>query len=59
MSSTQALCCDLDIKGLNNLDDNSICDECHNRIDAYYEDLQLEWAMEDYYERKYSNGSKD
>lgn len=57
MSQTPLLCCKLSIRELDQLENNEICDECHNRIASYWEDLQLNWAMEDYYERKYGNGS--
>jgi len=48
-------CCYMNIKSLLQLEDEDICEDCFERVENHIEDMVLNQAVEDYYDRKYNN----
>lgn len=44
-------CCELDIEELYKQEDEDVCESCYDRIEAHIEDMMLNRAKEDFYDR--------
>ena len=48
-------CCNMTVKELLELEIENVCEDCFDRIESHFEDMMLNQASEDYYDRKYNS----